>query len=335
MSRSANGYSSSAAASGVADVRDVRSQNDSETAAAPFLVENETAYRCWRERKLAAFMKNLQGATDPVIITDPKALNDREYAMLTERCRRRNFVFYRIRRIHDCADKTMLKQFWAQLGLYTLITNPRADEENISSIEVTPGTRYIPYTLHPLKWHTDGYYNASADTICAFAMHCVRCARQGGENQYFDPEILYILLRDENPDYVVALMHPKTLLVPHNSEQLNLSGTQEARIAPVLTLHPRSGDLIVRYTERSHYVVWRKDKTAAAARAFIREVLQTRSKYRITHRLANDEGVICNNVLHNRSGFAGSANAKYQRLLYRARYHERIANTSHATLSEG
>jgi hypothetical protein len=39
------------------------------------------------------------------------------------------------------------------------------------------------------------------------------------------------------------------------------------------------------------------------------------------------QGIICNNVLHKREAFADDAAAGQQRLLYRARYHERIRGT--------
>ena len=293
-----------------------------DAATSPFLVENETAYRRWRALKLASFIEELTSAADAVDIADPDALSNGEYTALTERCRRRNFAFYRT---DARAGTSRLKQLWARVGLRTPVANPRADRDGISRIEDTPGARYIPYTTRPLKWHTDGYYNDPADTIRAFAMHCARPAGQGGENQYFDPEILYILLRDENPDYIVALMHPQALTVPRNSEATYPGGMREARSVPVLALDPQGGDLVTRYTGRSRYVSWRGDKTAAEAHAFIEEVLRTPSNYRVTRRLDAGEGVVCNNVLHNRGGFSDTGAPS--RLLYRARYRERVAQT--------
>jgi alpha-ketoglutarate-dependent taurine dioxygenase len=43
------------------------------------------------------------------------------------------------------------------------------------------------------------------------------------------------------------------------------------------------------------------------------------------HRLAPGEGILCNNVLHSRGAFSDTSGS--ERLLYRARFHERIANT--------
>ena len=297
--------------------------------ASPFLLENETAYRRWRKCKLAAFMEGLSGATKRVPIAEPQALSDAERDALITQCRQLGFAFYRI---SGHGDKQTFKRLGAQLGLHTLLANnPCVDKERISNIQAIPDSRYIPYTARALKWHTDGYYASGEDTVGAFAMHCIRPSKQGGENQYFDPEILYILLRDENPDYVAMLMHPQALCVPQNADELNLVGTHNARVGPVFALHPRSGELITRYTERRHYIIWRRDGTTKAARTFIKEALHTPSNYCITSRLDVGEGVVCNNVLHNRSSFYTRC-GNYQRLLYRARYYERVADTGYATL---
>lgn len=295
----------------------------------PFLITNEAAYRHWRERKLAAFAGGFPEAAHPIEIADPDAPGDAELTALAAQCRCCGFAFYRFA-TDDC-DTAMLKQFWTRLGLHTLVANPCADEALISRIEATPGARYIPYTERPLKWHTDGYYG-TADTgvVRAFAMHCVRSSGHGGENRWFDPEILYIRLRDENPDYVAALMHPQTLTVPPNPDEANLPGGEQPRTAPVLSLHPASGDLTMHYTERARNVTWRDDTATSAARAFIRDTL-TAGKPCVTHRLEAGEGVICNNALHDRAGFSG-ATTKGSRLLYRARYADRIADTGWQSL---
>ena len=47
-------------------------------------------------------------------------------------------------------------------------------------------------------------------------MHCVSPAKSGGENSYLDPEIAYILMRDENPDYIAALMQDDVMMIPAN-----------------------------------------------------------------------------------------------------------------------
>ena len=302
-------------------------------AESPFLIENETAYHRWRARKLACFAANRNDIATPVAIINPTALSEAQRAAVTSRCQQYNIAFYTLEYGREKSfDKNTFKLLCLQFGLQTPATNPCADADAISSIRVVPNARYIPYTENGLKWHTDGYYNDAADTVRAFAMHCVRPADQGGENQFFDPEILYIFLRDENPDYITALMHPETLTVPQNSEEKNLADTRSRRSTPVLTVSITDGDLVMHYTQRSRHATWRDDPLTIKARRFIREVLDSPGEYHIRYRLGRGEGVICNNVIHNRSGFGGSKQPS-QRLLYRTRYRERIAGTGHATLT--
>jgi len=46
------------------------------------------------------------------------------------------------------------------------------------------------------------------------------------------------------------------------------------------------------------------------------------------------QGIICNNVLHSRSAFTDAADSGQVRLLYRARYHDRIRGTAPANYFE-
>ena len=302
-------------------------------AESPFLIENETAYRRWRMRKLTRFAADRDNIATPVAIPDPAALSEAQRAAIMTRCQQCNLAFYTLERSEEnIFNKGAFKLLCLQLGLRTPVTNPCADADAISSIRVVPDTRYIPYTENRMKWHTDGYYNDAAGAVRAFAMHCVYPADKGGENQFFDPEILYILLRDENPDYVTALMRPGTLTVPQNAEEKNLADTRPWRSTPVLRLCVEDGDLMMHYTQRSRHAIWRDDPLTTKARHFIQEVLDSPGEYHIRYRLDRDEGVICNNVIHNRSGFGGSPRSS-QRLLYRARYRERIVGTGHATPS--
>jgi len=43
----------------------------------------------------------------------------------------------------------------------------------------------------------------------------------------------------------------------------------------------------------------------------------------IRYKLRPGEGIICNNILHNRTGFTESADGN-GRLLYRVRFHDRV-----------
>lgn len=288
----------------------------------PFLLSQQQAYAQWRERKLAAFCDSIEALFVP--IADPRQLRAEEKQRLQLLLTKHNFAFYRFSADAQ-ADKNTLRQFAAQFGLQHLDNNICADEDSITSLQVNPeqGQRYIPYTNKPLSWHTDGYYNPPDKQVRAILMHCVRPAASGGINYYLDHEIAYLYLRDENPQYIEALMHPQALEIPANME--NEREIRPAMTGPVFSLDSR-GNLHMRYSARQRNIIWRDDTMTRKAAAFLRELMTPDMPHVLSYRLAAAEGVLSNNVLHNRSGFADSG--QQTRLLYRARYYNRVAHTN-------
>lgn len=286
-----------------------------------FGLDGDADYLAWRETKLAGYPAD--SAQLMVEIQDPRALTTSENAALLACLRKTNIVFYRV--TGDRVDKAALRQFGLQLGLARLDGNLCADEDNITSLRVVAQGRhtgYIPYTNRPLSWHTDGYYNPLDRQIHAILMHCDTPASQGGENALLDHEILYLLLRDEDPALISALMHPQAMSIPPNVE-----GGEEIRgetVGPVYSISA-DGHLHMRYSARTRNIRWREDATTAQAVTRINQILASDCPYIFRYTLQANEGVISNNVLHNRSGFEDSDNA--QRLLYRARYYDRVAQT--------
>ncbi len=289
----------------------------------PFDLSAAQDYALWRAWKLAHF------PADPgallVRVNDPARLSAAEHAALLERCRRANAVIYSIAGGRP-ADKAAIRALGRQFGLQRLDMNLRADEDSITSIRVVPesaGTHYIPYTNRPLNWHTDGYYNRLDEQVRAFLLHCVSASASGGENLLLDHEIAYILLRDENPDYIRALMEPDAMTIPANVEQG--SELRAAQPGPVFSLEKGSNALHMRYTARTRSIVWKDDPVLRNAIAFLGELLSSDSRWIFRCRLEAGQGIICNNVLHRRDAFADDAG--HTRLLYRARYHDRIRDT--------
>jgi alpha-ketoglutarate-dependent taurine dioxygenase len=227
----------------------------------------------------------------------------------------------------DTCDKADLVAFGRQLGLRRLDGNLCADEDKITSLQVVETGRhktYIPYTNKRLSWHTDGYYNPPERQIRGMLLHCVENAAEGGVNQLLDHEWAYIHLRDQNPAYISALMHPQAMTIPPNTaEGDELRGEQTG---PVFSVMPDNQSLHMRYSARTRNVAWREDTVTQEAQACLTEFLASNSPYIIQYRLQPGEGVITNNVLHNRTAFKDEAQGKH-RLLYRARYYDRIAGT--------
>ena len=271
----------------------------------------------WRERKLARYPRR---AEDLIVeVRDPRELSDSEAAEIRRVCGAANMAVY-AGPLADVADKDIARRLGERLGLTRLHANPLSDEDGISSLEVAPeksARGYIPYSNRRLLWHTDGYYNAPEQRIRAFILHCVRPAAAGGENRLLDPEIAYLLLRDADPQYVQALSAPDAMTIPANEEDGAMM--RPAQTGPVFSTD--GGALHMRYTARTRSIEWRPDEATRAAVQFLKQILDAGSPYVFTLRLAAGQGLVCNNVLHDRSAFTDGAPG---RLVYRARYLDRI-----------
>jgi len=290
----------------------------------PFDLGRARDYARWREWKLADYPAS--AAALCVRVADPGTLTQGEHTAILGRCRKANMAIYDVG--EQPFDKDALRRLGRQFGLEHLDMNLRADEDSITSLRVVAqqdGTRYIPYTSHALNWHTDGYYNTAREQVRAIVMHCAREAASGGENRLLDPEIAYLLLRDASPDYIRALMQPDVMTIPANVE--GESRIREARSGPVFSIEKHTGSLHMRYTARTRSIVWKDDRDTRMALGFLAELLAGDSRYVFDYRLRAGQGIICNNVLHSRSAFADDVASGQVRLLYRARYHDRIRGT--------
>ncbi len=77
-----------------------------------------------------------------------------------------------------------------------------------------PRARLHPLHQPPDQWHTDGYYHPQARRIEGMILHCVRNAGEGGVSGLVDHEMIYLALRDANPEWVRALMAPDAMTIP-------------------------------------------------------------------------------------------------------------------------
>ena len=287
---------------------------------AVFDLGDETAYRAWRDAKLARHPET--PAELVVEVRDPRALSASEKQALLDRCRRANMAIYASRTRGD-ADKDIPRRLGLQLGLRDLDSNYLADDDGISPLAVAErGTRgeFIPYTNRGIKWHTDGYYNAPERMVRAVLLHCVERAESGGENELLDHEIAYILLRDLDPQYVQALMARDVLTIPARVEDGHIE--RPAQSGPVFSVDA-GGHLHMRYTARAVNIEWKQDDATRAALSALERILQTATPWILRNRLEPDMGLVSNNVLHTRTPFADSE--LHRRLIYRARYYQRVS----------
>lgn len=284
----------------------------------PFDPDNDAAYRRWRDARLEMAPRRPEDLL--VEVADIAALTDAEAGALLARCRRANMAVY-AQADASGIDKPALRALAARFGLLRLDANTLADDDGITPLHVAPTgarTRYIPYTDRPISWHTDGYYNAMDRQVRAMVLHCARPAAAGGENLLIDHEIAYILLRDASPDHVAALSRPDAMCIPGNAEDGVARPDSPGPVFSVI-----GGRLHMRHTARPRNVVW--SDAAKPAAAALEALLTGDSPYIIRHRLTAGQGYLCNNVPHTRERFREDPTAP--RLLYRARFLDRIAGT--------
>jgi hypothetical protein len=287
----------------------------------PFDLDNETAYQAWRETKLEDYPVNVENLI--IEIKDPTALSPAEFDAIQSLVVKTNMAVY-AGNTGSNPDKDIPKILGNQFGLSELDDNKGADD-GITSLKVVEGNwrrGYIPYTDKTIHWHTDGYYNSLDAQINALFLHCVSPANKGGENALLDHEMAYIHLRDTNPDYIEALMANDVMTIPANIVDGN--EIREECIGPVFSVLA-DGNLHMRYTARTRSIEWKDDAMTKTTVKCLEAFLDSTSPYIDRATLQPGQGLISNNVLHDRSGFEDTGESK--RLLYRLRYYQRIANT--------
>ncbi|TNF98999.1 MAG: taurine catabolism dioxygenase TauD [Gammaproteobacteria bacterium] len=293
--------------------------NLANTNSSPFDLNNDTAYQQWRQHKLDQYPDSIESLI--VEVKDPKQLSKAEHEAMMQRISKTNMVIY-AGPTGDDPDRDIPRQIGLQFGLRSLDNNTGADDEGVTSLEVKQDQwhkHYIPYTDRPIHWHTDGYYNSLSQQIHGLLLHCVRPAAQGGENALMDHEIAYIMLRDIDPVLIYALMHDHTMTIPENRTDEKVDRPE--RSGPVFMSAP-DGSLHMRYTARKRNIIWQKNEVTQRAVNTLSEILDHDSPYIFRATLESGQGLICNNVLHDRSGFNDNDHAA--RLLYRLRYYDRI-----------
>ena len=285
----------------------------------PFDLDNDVAYHAWLENKMDDYPQEIEDII--VEVNDTKKLSTAEFKVIRDLVKKTNMAIYAGNTGSD-PDKTIPVSLANQFGL-SLPDDNRGADDGITALKVAGDDwrgEYIPYTNRSIHWHTDGYYNSADRQIQSLLLHCVSPAASGGENALLDPEIIYIRLRQENPDYIRVLMEPDVMMIPAN---INKEGEmiRPDRYGPVFSTLP-DGNLHMRYTARTRSIEWKQDPLVSAAVALLHDYLHTDSPYVYRGTLQSGQGLISNNVLHDRSGF--EEDDEHKRLLYRMRYYQRV-----------
>ncbi len=294
-----------------------------------FTLDDAEAYRLWRREKLARLECARKAMPTP--IANPLALTKVERQALSAQIADANMALYSwsVTPPSDSERDEWLLAFTSSFGLRAVEDHRSANRNGVVRIEIAQGggrRGYIPYTDKAISWHTDGYYNYHGPSRCVRAMilHCARAAGDGGENRLLDHELAYLRLRDEDREATRLLLHPRAMTIPEATDD---SGRFRAEnVGPVFFVDD-AGALAMRYTARKKFVEWRDSATRAAAEKLFGLIESDPMIRRI--KLAAGQGVLCNNVLHDRTGFVDDQLSA--RLLCRIRFHNTI---DHASRSE-
>jgi len=159
-------------------------------------------YLKWRDEKLAAYPENVGGLV--VELGDMTAITAAEKSKILETVERANMCVYTAGSAE--LDMNSMMALGKQLG----VTHTDKSARHAQSDELTDSgilNRAIPFSTRHCNWHTDATYYGSDKTIQALFLLCKRPAVEGGSNKVLDHEVLYIHLRDKDPDALAVLMN--------------------------------------------------------------------------------------------------------------------------------
>ncbi|VAW71182.1 hypothetical protein MNBD_GAMMA12-3616 [hydrothermal vent metagenome] len=290
-----------------------------------FDLKQTKAYEAWCSQKFDNYPQDIKEIT--VEVKNSVQLSASEKQAIQTICYKTNLAIVRIKK--NFPDKNELKQFGVQLGLNSLDNNLCADEEAISSIRVRKDSLkhegYIPYTAKALNWHTDGYYNLETKKINAILMYCAEKSATGGNNRFLDHEIIYCQLRNLNPEFIRVLELPDVMTIPANV--VDGIEIRAAQTGPVFSINPVTERLHMRYSARKRNIIWKDEPMVHEAIKAIEALLNEPNDYIFNYTPLPGQLIISNNALHSRASFEDKPEQGLQRVIYRARYLERISNT--------
>lgn len=290
----------------------------------PFDLNDDAAYQAWRERKLREAPAEVGDLI--VEIDDPRTITRSEHDAILDRVRRFNMAVY-VSNIGDMEGTHIPRAVGMRFGCNNINRNRGAEDDGVTAITIQADeihSPYIPYSNREIHWHTDGYYNRLDLQNYALLLHFVRPAMEGGENAVMDHEMAYLLMRDENPDYVCALMREDAMIIPNHV--VDGCELRPERAGPVF-LETAAGNLHMRYTMRKRNIVWNSDPLVQEAVAWLENLLKSDCDQIFRATMQSGWGFVSNNVLHDRTGFTDDPDPAKKRLMYRARYYDRVHNT--------
>ncbi len=283
------------------------------------LLNNSNEYQYWRDNKLANIPTQLEDCI--VEIENPLEIKKSEKNKILSLCQQGNFAIFHISKQNNYADTII--SINSQFGLVDFDQHLYVQDKGLAHIAQSDNKdqgEFIPYTNKAISWHTDGYYNSIEQRIRAFSLFCVRPASKGGINKWIDPQMIYLLLREDNPDVAKALTHPQAMSIPEH--KVDNKVRRATSTGPIFFIDELTGELYMRYTQRKKNIEFLDSTEIKQAVNHLDNLLDTTTDYHFQHLMRPGQGMLCNNILHKRDAFIDNPNNP--RLLLRGRYFNRI-----------
>lgn len=279
-----------------------------------FELDSKDDYLKWRDEKLAAYPKDVGELV--VELGDMTAISAAEKAKIAETVERANMCIYTAGAAQ--LDMDSLLALGKQLGVSRTdksVRHAQSDELTDSGIL----NRAIPFSTRHCNWHTDATYYGSNNTVQALFLLCKRPALEGGSNKVLDHEILYIHLRDKHPGALEVLMN-KNCFNYRNPATGEIDLHRGGKVFWTNT----DGHLCHRFSFRKTDMAWSDENDVASAAKTLESLIAAESANVIEGRLESGMGLISNNVLHTREKLVDSNDPAEKRLLFRARFYDRV-----------
>jgi hypothetical protein len=279
-----------------------------------FNLDANEDYKKWRDEKLESYPENISDLV--VDLADMQAITPTEKSKIMDIVEQSNMCVY----TSGSAQLNMnsLLKLGEQLNVFDhdkSIRHAKSDELTDSGIL----DKAVPFSTRSIRWHTDATYYGSNKTIQSLFLLCKQPAIEGGCNKVLDHEILYIILRDKNPDALRVLMNNDCFEYKNPK-----TGEINSQLGGKVFWVNENGRLCHRFSFRKMDMSWSGHNEVIAAKDILESTLIEESKYVIEGRLESGMGLISNNVLHTRESLVDSEDISKKRLLFRARFYDGV-----------
>jgi hypothetical protein len=279
-----------------------------------FDLDSNEDYLKWRDEKLAAYPKNVGELV--VELGDMTAMTPAEKSKILETVERANMCVYTAGSAE--LEMSSLLTLGKQLGVrHTDKSARHAQSDELTDSGIL--NRAIPFSTRHCNWHTDATYYGSDNTIQALFLLCKRPAVEGGSNKVLDHEVLYIQLREKDPGALEVLMNKDCFNYRNPA-----TGEIDLHRGGKVFWTNAGGHLCHRFSFRKTDMAWSGDSDVAAAGRVLGSLISDESAHAIEGRLESGMGLISNNVLHTREKLVDSDDPAKKRLLFRARFYDRV-----------